>query len=1339
MLQAVAVDALQLAIPLATAIPLLGSNVRGILETVLFIVQVKDDVKMKKAQCQLLAERVVTISAAITTELMKADPATLARRENSVVALLGTLRRIQTFLQELTSASLARRIFNRGDVGGKLTLFRQQLDTAIDVFHITEDMRTEDALTLLSTAVKEGEDKRDILLMNSLLRPVATASYLARAPGSGCFAGTRKSLIDQISTWFNKSGSQVPQMFWLSGLGGTGKTAVSHTVCEKMHANGQLGASFFFSRDEADRRRVASIIPTLAFQLASVNSAYRRKLCDVLKAHPDAPSHAQQYQLKELLLDPLKEVPSLPPYLIVLDALDECDKERAMEGGDLIPLILRELPNSGLNIKVLITSRPERSIKNMFNARGRGMKIYDTSVLHDMDQSVVKEDIASYLTYHLQRIQADRNLTPPWPGDQVLNNLVTRAGLFFIFAATIVNFVADTYYSPRAQLQRLLYSGNSELRATYMQVDFLYSQVLRISVEGRVDASELCVRFVKIVGAIVLLQDPLSISALAHLLAHDVADLEGALSPLHSLLDVPSDRDEPVRIFHPSFRDFLLIQGRCQDSRFAVSEGRTHTHLALCCLKVMLRHLKRNICDIGDDIVLNSEIPDLEKKLRKCIPPELSDTDHWKELIERLSEFTSTKLLYWIEALSLEGRFPLCISNLVTVIPWCKANAVGPKISNLIYDAYRLVLDFHQVIDVSAVQLYHSALIFIPNCSLLHAYQHELPRVRMTTPRTDEWDVSLLVLEGHRSSVNMASFSREGSRAASASDDGDVRIWDTLDGGQVSCLKGHEGAVKSVEYSPDSSFIVSGGSDATIRLWDAVTGFNISTLTGHKGCVNSAIFSSDGCNIVSASEDSTLCIWDTLENKLLASLNGHSGPVTCVTFLADGSRILSGSVDSTIRLWDLKTKSTVEVLHCASAILSLAVSPPLQNPIFLSGSQDGVITIRDVGSLKEVGHLIGHAAAIKSVTFSSHGEKVVSGSSDGAIRVWDAAGRSCVAEYRGHSGPVECTRFTPDGTRILSSSTDRSIRMWDASVEGVHGLKEYVMTVQITDNLEHVVSGSTDGKFALWKTSDGSMVYEVNVHRGIIHCLALSHDDKAVASGSADHTICILNMDNGSNVATFEGHTDEVYTVEFSSNSSLLVSASQDGQAKIWDVSTRKLKRSFTHSNSVGGASFSPDDKLICSGTMDGAVYVWNVETGHRVAILNEYPSPVLCTLFSPNGKWLVSWFEDEAVKVWKVQGTKFQPSPYQEWRLDRRTDIANSRDGKELPKYDDLLPSDEPLYLQEDGWVTSAPTGKRICWVPPSRRQPWLRTLWESLKGIFITGSQAGVLTIVDLTFALE
>lgn len=92
------------------------------------------------------------------------------------------MREINTLLQGLSSASLIRRILKRSEVGDKLALFRQRLDTAIDTFHvclmlqdlhisyfsqITENMRTEDALSQMLAAVKEGEDKRDILFMNS--------------------------------------------------------------------------------------------------------------------------------------------------------------------------------------------------------------------------------------------------------------------------------------------------------------------------------------------------------------------------------------------------------------------------------------------------------------------------------------------------------------------------------------------------------------------------------------------------------------------------------------------------------------------------------------------------------------------------------------------------------------------------------------------------------------------------------------------------------------------------------------------------------------------------------------------------------------------------------------------------------------------------------------------------------------------------------------------------------------------------------------------------------------------------------------------------------------------
>ncbi|KAK6995796.1 WD40-repeat-containing domain protein [Favolaschia claudopus] len=1330
-----ALEILELAVPVSKAIPLVGNTLEGALEAVLYIIKVKDEVKMKKEKCQMLAERVLTITAAITGELLKSDEDTLRRRENNVADLRWTLREVKDLLDHLRSASLIRRILERGEVDHKLEVLHQKLNNAIDVFHITENMRTEEALKILRAASEEAEDKQNNILINSLLRPVPTAGFVSRQADTGCFPGTRQMFLNKIYTWF--SNSQGPQIFWLSGLGGTGKTAISHTVCKALHSEGHLGASFFFSRDEADRRRVAFTIPTIAFQLAAVNLPYRRKLVDVLREHPDAAFHAQQSQMTELLLEPLKKVPSLGPYLIVLDALDECDKERGVEGGDLVPLLLRELPRSGLNIKVLITSRPERSIQNIFKSANLAKSLHESAVLHEMDQSAIQDDIKSYLTHHLQQIQITREVQPPWPewpGSIAFNELVLRAGLFFIFAATIVKTLADTLYSPRDRLQRLL--GNMNTPSTG-----LYSQILQSFVENRGDALELCERFRKIVGSIIVLQNPLSVSALGELLEHDEDDIEGALTPLHSLLVISPGHNQPIRIFHPSFRDFLVIQNRCTDPRFMISEGQVHSQLASCCLTIMLHHLKRNICNIGEDVVLNSEIPDLQKRLQESVSPALSYAcQHWgyhlshsdvggsqRELAKKMSAFASTKLLYWIEVLSLEQRFPLCVSNLLAVFSWCKNNI--PNTYNMVYDAYRLVLDFHNAISISAIQVYNSALLFIPNCSILHKYKHELPTYSLKSPRTENWDASLLVLEGHTSTVNMISLSPNGGRAASASDDGYICIWDISDGSQVVRLSGHDGAVKSVGYSPDTAFLVSSGADSSVRLWEAVTGSEIFKFLGHTDCVRTAIFSNKGNTIASGSDDSTLALWDVQETKQLALLTGHSASVTCLLFSSDNCQIFSGSEDCTIRVWDVEAHNVIRVLQCADAVVSLA----LNSTTLFSASKNGVITLR--GAEDEISYLFDGEATINSLSVLSRDgvDQLVSGSSDGIVRIWDLSGsKSWIAKYRGHSGPVECIRPTSDGLYILSASVDRTIRLWDATMTGVQGSEEFVMVVQIPENIDHIASGSTHGKIALWNTDDGSLVYEVNAHSGSVLSLSFSNNDKLIASSSVDQTICILNSRDGSNFALLKGHTDEVYTAQFSADDSLLVSASPDSRAIIWDVVTHRQKYSLVHNSGVGVASFSSDDKLICSGTLDGEIHIWNVETGERITILKGNPDPmppILWALFSPDGAWLVSWLEDESIKVWKVLSLKFEPWLVQDWRLDSRADnegIIAAREGKTPARYEDLLPDDELHYLQEDGWITFPHTGKRVCWVPASRRQPWLRTLWESQKGIFATGSQA-------------
>ena len=87
-----------------------------------------------------------------------------------------------------------------------------------------------------------------------------------------------------------------------------------------------------------------------------------------------------------------------------------------------------------------------------------------------------------------------------------------------------------------------------------------------------------------------------------------------------------------------------------------------------------------------------------------------------------------------------------------------------------------------------------------------------------------------MALIGHRSDVWSVSFSPDGTKIVSGSDDKSIRVWDATSGTQIHQLDGHSSGVTSVSFSPDGTKIVSGSFDKSIRIWDATSGTQIQFL-----------------------------------------------------------------------------------------------------------------------------------------------------------------------------------------------------------------------------------------------------------------------------------------------------------------------------------------------------------------------------------------------------------------------------------------------------------------------------------------------------------------------------
>jgi WD40 repeat protein len=108
-----------------------------------------------------------------------------------------------------------------------------------------------------------------------------------------------------------------------------------------------------------------------------------------------------------------------------------------------------------------------------------------------------------------------------------------------------------------------------------------------------------------------------------------------------------------------------------------------------------------------------------------------------------------------------------------------------------------------------------------------------------------------------------------------------AEVWDWATGQHLRTLAGHSGGVTHAAFSPDGSRLATASRDGTVRLWDPDTGEQQLVLRGHDGEVSSVAFSPDGSRLASVSIDGTVRVWELgldelveiAENGLTRSLN----------------------------------------------------------------------------------------------------------------------------------------------------------------------------------------------------------------------------------------------------------------------------------------------------------------------------------------------------------------------------------------------------------------------------------------------------------------------------------
>jgi len=379
---------------------------------------------------------------------------------------------------------------------------------------------------------------------------------------------------------------------------------------------------------------------------------------------------------------------------------------------------------------------------------------------------------------------------------------------------------------------------------------------------------------------------------------------------------------------------------------------------------------------------------------------------------------------------------------------------------------------------------------------------------------------------GHRDMVHYATFTPDGARVITSSNDASARVYDVMTGAELQCLAGHSNSIWEHALSPEGRFLLTGGTDGAASLWDLAYGPDLPTLRGHQAGVIAADIADGGRTLFTVGDDLTIRGWDGATGaeracwRLIPAFTTHGG----LELIAGGPHAVIGCNDGVVRVVNLAAGEVGRALH-------------------------------------------GHRDRVWGVAASPDGSRLLSASGDCTARLWNTASGEPLAVLEGHTDLVVGAAFTPDGRFAVTGSDDGTVRLWDvADGREVHRLVDprFPMTcVAVTPDGRSVLTGSADGTVRLWEIASGHERWRAAGHRGYLNTARTSADGRLGLTAGSDRTARLWDLAEGRELQRYAGHAGGVNAALFVPGGRHILTASADGTVRIWHLDWRDVARAL--------------------------------------------------------------------------------------------------------------------------------------------------------------------------------